>query len=130
MPFYDQWVLILGGLSYGYFSTSKVVDETGTVKVGQLKQYVAVTGAVQASRDASLSFQTLGAVSYLGVKVGDVVYQGKVLASLQSGDARANLLQAQAQLASAEAVLGQLTQGSRKEEVAVKQQAVDNAKIH
>ncbi len=121
-------VLILGVVSYGYFSNSKVVDETGTVKVGQLKQYVAVTGAVQASRDASLSFQTLGAVSYLGVKVGDVVYQGKVLASLQSGDARANLLQAQAQLASAEAVLGQLTQGSRKEEVAVKQQAVDNAK--
>lgn len=121
-------VLVVGVIAYSVFSSSKVPVETAVVQIGQLKQYVEVTGAVQASRDASLSFQTMGAVSHLGVKVGDVVYQGKVLATLQSGDAQANLLQAEAQLAGAEATLGQLTQGSRKEEVAVKQQIVDNAK--
>lgn len=111
-----------------FFSSSKVTKETAVVRLGELKQYVAVTGAVQASKDANLSFQTLGTVSYIGVKVGDVVPQGKVLATLSGGDARASLLQAKAQLASAEAVLGQLTQGSRKEELAIKQQTVDNAK--
>lgn len=107
---------------------AKVETETAVVKSGQLKQYVAVTGSVQASRDATLAFQTLGAISYIDVKVGDVVNQGKVLAKLQSSDAEAGLLQAQAQLESAKATLGQLTQGSRPEEIAVKQQVVDNAK--
>ncbi len=117
-----------GVYTYMYFFTSKVVEDTTTVKIQQLKQYVEVTGSVQASLDANLSFQTLGAVSFVGVKVGDIVSEGKVLATLQSGDAQASLLQAQAQLASAKATLGQLTQGFRKEEIAIKQQAVDNAK--
>jgi HlyD family secretion protein len=120
-------IFVLAVFAFKFFSTSKEVIETETVRVGEIKQYVEVTGAVQASRDASLSFQTLGAVSTVNVKVGDVVPQGKVLATLQSGDAQANLLQAQAQLASANATLEQLVQGSRKEELAIKQQVVDNA---
>lgn len=120
--------VILSVSAYGYFSSTKITSETSFVKLGELKQYVLVTGAVQASKDANLSFQTLGVVSYVGVKVGDVVPQGKVLASLDGSDARVNLLQAKSQLASAEAVLGQLTQGFRKEEIAVKQQAVEGAK--
>lgn len=122
--------IVVAASAYAYvtFYTSKTVDETSVVKLGDLKQYVAVTGAVQASKDANLSFQALGTVDTLSVKVGDVVTQGKILASLEEGDARANLLQAKAQLASAEAVYGQLTQGARKEEIAIKQQIVDNAK--
>lgn len=119
-------VILVG--AYIFLSSSKTATETAVATLGSLKQYVEVTGSVQASRDASLSFQTLGAVSYVGVKVGEVVPQGKVLATLQSGDARASLLQAQAQLESAQATLGQLAQGFRKEELAVKQQVVDNAK--
>lgn len=120
--------IAIAGASYFYFSPAKIADETSVVSLGDLKQYVAVTGAVQSSKDANLSFQTLGTVSFLGVKVGDTVSQGKILASLNDGDARANLLQAKARLASAEAVLAELTQGARKEEIAIKQQAVDNAK--
>lgn len=121
-------VIVIGFIVYNAFSTSGDLTETEIVKMGQIKQYVEVTGSVQASRDASLSFQTLGSVSFIGVKVGDIVPQGKVLATLQSGDARAALLTAQSQLESAQATLGQLTQGSRKEELAIKQQTVDNAK--
>ncbi len=121
-------IVAASATAYFYFSPSKTTDETTLVKLGELKQYVPVTGAVQASKDASLSFQALGVVSFVGVKVGDVVPQGKVLATLDGADARASLLQAQSQLASAEATLGQLSQGFRKEEIAVKQQFVDNAK--
>ena len=113
---------------FSFFSSSNVETETHIAKTGQLKQYVEVTGSVQASRDANLSFQALGAVSYVGVKVGDVVRQGVVLAMLQSGDARANVLQAKAQLENAQATLDQLKQGYRQEEIAIKQQTVDNAK--
>ena len=114
--------------AYRYVSPAQAVDETVVVTTGELKQYVSVTGAVQSSKDANLSFQTLGTVTHLNVKVGDKVSAGETLASLNDSDAVANLLQAKAQLASAEAVLSQLTEGARKEEVAIKQQAVDNAK--
>lgn len=121
-------VFFIGIIIYSFFSSSQTIAETAIVKVGEIKQSVEVTGSVQASRDANLSFQTLGAVSYVGIKIGDIVNQGKILASLQSGDAEASLLQAKAQLDSSQAILDQLTQGSRKEEVAIKQQSVDNAK--
>jgi RND family efflux transporter MFP subunit len=114
-------------LAYSITSSSPEKAETFTVKMDSLKQYVQVSGQVSASRDADLSFQSLGQVAYVGVKVGDKVTQGKVLATLQAGDAQASLLQAQASLQNAQAVLGQLTQGARPEEIAIKQQVLDNA---
>lgn len=121
-------VIVVVGIIYSIFSSSNQESETTIAKIGELKQFVEVTGQVQSSRDANLAFQTVGSVSYIGAKVGDIVPQGKILATLQSGDAQASILQAKAQLESAEATLGQLTQGYRKEEIAIKQQTVDNAK--
>lgn len=121
------FVSLAGFLIYKVFSVSPVTVETIEVQNGSLKQYVKVSGSVSASKDASLAFQTQGEVAYVGVKVGDAVSSGKVLATLQTGDQQASLLQAKANLENTEAVLGQLTQGSRKEEIAIKQQALDNA---
>ena len=100
---------------YTAFSTPKATQETLTVELGPIKQYVKVSGQVASSKDANLSFQAGGAVSYLGVKTGDIVLQGKVLATLLGGDAQASLLQAEANLANTQAVLAQLQQGARKE---------------
>lgn len=113
---------------FALFSTPKTQKESYTVAFGPLKQYVKISGQVEASKDANLSFQSVGAVAFVGVKTGDTVEQGKVLATLSGGDAQATLLQAQANLSNAQAVLAQLQQGARPEEIAVKQQAVDNAK--
>jgi RND family efflux transporter MFP subunit len=109
---------------------SQPKNEAATYKVasGPLKQYVKVSGQVKAITDANLSFQTSGAVAYVGVKTGDNVKQGKVLVTLSAGDAQASVLQAQANLASAQAVLAQLRQGARPEEIAYKQQVLENAK--
>lgn len=115
-------------LLVGLFSTPKTEKETYTVTFGPIKQYVKVSGQIQASKDANLSFQAPGAVAFVGVKTGDTVEQGKVLATLSAGDAQATLLQAQANLSNAQAILAQLEQGARKEEIALKQQFVDNAK--
>jgi HlyD family secretion protein len=114
--------------SYPYLRNQNKVEDTFVVTPTTLTQSVKVTGQVQASRDANLSFQTIGAVRYVGVKIGDTVAQGKTLATLEAGDAQAALLQSQAALESAQATLEQLTQGARPEELAVKQQAADNAK--
>lgn len=122
------FVAITAIIFYVIFSVPKTVQETYIVSLDSIKQYVKVSGQVQASKDASLSFQTTGSVSYVGVKTGDRVGQGVVLASLSRGDQEASLLQAEANLSSAEAVLSQLEQGARKEEIAIKEQALISAK--
>ncbi len=122
------FVMIVGIVFYTLFSAPKVENEQYVVALSPIKQYVKVSGQVQASKDANLSFQTAGSVVYIGVKTADRVEQGKVLATLSGGDAQASLLQAQASLSNAQAVLEQLQQGARKEEIAIKEQAKENAK--
>ncbi len=118
-------VVILGVV---VFSSPKTIGDTHQVEYQTVKQYVRVSGQVQSSKDASLAFQTLGTVAYVGVKAGDSVYQGQTLATLSSGDAQASLLQAEASLSNAQAKLEQLQQGARKEEIALKEQVAMNAK--
>lgn len=122
------FVMMVAILGFFMFSEPKVTSETHIVTYGDITQYVKVSGSVSSSRDANLSFQTGGAVSYVGVRAGDKVEQGRTLATLSSADAQSSLLQAQASLVSAEATLEQLKQGARKEEVALKEQLVINAK--
>lgn len=122
------FVMVTLIVTYTYYSQPKNDVATYTVTSGEIKQFVKVSGAVKASTDANLSFQTSGAVAFVGVKTGDTVAQGKVLVTLSAGDAQSSVLQAQANLASTQALLSQLLQGARKEELAYKQQVVENAK--
>lgn len=110
------------------FSKPKNEAVTYAVTSGPLKHYVKVSGQVQAATDANLSFQTNGAVAFVGVKKGDKVEQGKVLVTLSAGDAQASLLKTQANLASAQAALNQLQQGAQREEIAYKEQVLENTK--
>lgn len=122
------FVLLVGIMGYGYFSVPKTTEARYRVTYGTLEQYVKVSGAVASSKDASLAFQTTGAVSFVGVRTGDTVTQGQVLATINSADAQASVLQAEAALASAQANLASLKQGARKEELASKEQVLLNAK--
>lgn len=122
------FVAICAIVFFTFFSAPKVGNETFVVVPGTINQYVKVSGQVEATKDADLSFQVGGQVSYVGVKVGDTVTQGKILATLTAGDAQAVVLQAQANLSSAQAVLSQLQHGARKEEIALKEQSVENTK--
>lgn len=122
------FVLVSIIVFFSLYSKPKVEEVTYTVASGSIKQYVRVSGQIKASNDANLSFQTSGAVAFVGVKTGDTVEQNKVLITLSAGDAQASVLQAQANLSSAQAILEQLRQGARKEEVAYKEQALENTK--
>lgn len=121
-------LITLGIVGLGFFSKTETGADAFTVSAGNITQSVSVSGSVEASKDAKLSFQSSGQVAYVGVKVGDKVQQGKVLATLQAGDVQASLLEAEALLANRQATLDQLLEGSRKEELAIKEQTVSNAK--
>jgi HlyD family secretion protein len=123
-------VVVVGGLLavwFGVFSSTQKEAEEVYPTRQSLRQLVKVSGKVQAAQEANLSFQSSGNVSYVGVKIGDTVSQGKVLATLYSGDEQANVLQAKATLANVQATLNQLISGARPEELAIKEQAVKSA---
>lgn len=116
-------VFVVGLFLYMFLSSSSSENESIIVNRGEVIQSVKVSGAVKAVSEANMSFEKSAPLSYIGVKVGDKVYRGKVLATVSSGDEEANLLQAQASLDNAKATLDQLTRGARQEEVAIKEQA-------
>ncbi len=109
-------------------SKNEATGDTFVVAPRDLTQSVSISGSVEASKEADLSFQSSGQIAYVGIKVGDKVAQGRVLATLQAGDYQASLLEAEALLANRQATLEELQEGSRKEELAIKEQAVSNAK--
>lgn len=74
-------------------------------------------GVVVASKEAELAFRRGGRVANIDVKEGAVVGQGDVLAALDASDIRAEIDVAQSQIAEAEALLGELVAGPRKQTI-------------
>lgn len=100
---------------------------TYTVVAKDIAESINVSGKIKASNSSNLNFERSGVVSSIDVKVGDKVYKGKVLASLSSADLVAQVSEAKAALESAEANLKSTTEGSRPEEIAIKEQALASA---
>jgi len=100
-----------------------------TVERGVLTEIVEVTGRVKSGGSVNLAFERSGRVSSVNFEIGDNVYAGAILASLENGDIRADLLQAEATLKSEEVKLDELKKGSREEELAISETKFENAKI-
>ncbi|WP_188110479.1 efflux RND transporter periplasmic adaptor subunit [Aeromicrobium ginsengisoli] len=96
-----------GGVAYAQAQGPSGAYRTATVTVGDVDRTLTLSGTIAASSRQDLSFGVAGAVTKVGVEVGDVVKAGTVLATLDDADlktavtkARATLAKAQAQLAS------------------------------
>lgn len=94
-------------------------EELVTVQSTTFVQEVAVTGKVIPSKDVDMAFETSGRVSRVNVKVGDMVRQGQVLASVGSSDQYATVLQRQARVDSEAAKLAEVQRGSRVEDITI-----------
>lgn len=120
-------VVVLG---YWYFGgTKKQTYQTIPVERGTLMEEVSVTGNVTPAQSASLAFEKGGKVKGIYVDVGVRVSAGEVLAETDNGELAAGLLDAQANLESERAKLGELTLGTRPEEVRIAETKVNNAEI-
>lgn len=135
-------VLVAFGLVYSGVSNKKAVQyETVLAQRANLTQEVSVTGNVKAAENVDLGFEVSGKVEKINVEVGDTVKTGDVLIVLNSDDLKAQMLQAQAGVQSAQAQLLQfqaaldtqqskldeLRSGTRPEEIQLAQTAVYNA---
>ncbi len=103
-------VLIIVIVVIGFVIKPKpaAVLETQTIKYSDIIQSVSVTGSVDSTSSASLTFQTLGQLTYVGARVGESVYKGQIIASIDSTKLQANLRQAWQDFNAAKAVVEQV----------------------
>lgn len=136
-------VLALGLITNGIWGSQGVVIQYDTVLVERknVVSEVSITGRVKAADSVDLAFIGSGRVANVGVSVGDKVFSGQALLTLESrqlsaeiarasanvASSRASLQQYEAAVAGAQAKLDEITKGSRPEEVSLSQIKVDNA---
>ena len=113
-------LIALIAVAYAYFSASpktvtvaEVKTESGTASGATA---LTVSGYVVAHHKIAVGAKVMGRVAWIGVEKGDRVEQGQTLVRLEDQEFRAQMEQAKANLASAQARLDQLNSGSRPQE--------------
>ena len=114
-------MLALVALGYVFlFSGAKSISaapvrvETGAAAAGT--SILSATGYVVAHHKIAVGAKVMGRVAWIGVEKGDAVREGQVLVRLEDTEFRAQVNQARANLAAAQARLDQLRTGSRPQE--------------
>ncbi|MBM3855424.1 MAG: efflux RND transporter periplasmic adaptor subunit, partial [Verrucomicrobia bacterium] len=98
-------VVLAWAWATGLLRPAVTVDVVGVVRLPPGGSRLAATGYVVAQRQASIASKGIGRLEFLGVKVGDWVKAGQVIARLEHADVEALLQQAQAHLGVARAQL-------------------------
>ncbi len=139
MKFYKKkwfWVVVvIAALAvFGIISSmiaaqnaKKTQYTTEAVQRGDLTQTVSATGAVQSAHEIAMNFKNIGKIIQLGVKEGDNVKSGQVLARIDDAAAQSSVSQARASLAAAQADLARIKAGASNEDIALSQQQLAKA---
>jgi HlyD family secretion protein len=85
------------------------------------------TGYIVAHHKIQVASKVVGKVAWIGVERGDLVKANQVIARLEDDEYRAQLRQAQGNVAAVEARLLELTNGSRPEEVKMAEANLESA---
>ncbi len=93
------WVtvlIILISLPVYYFWPKPKQKEvlTANVQTGEVKSIISASGTLEGTDSADLRFRIGGKLNYIGVKTGDRVEKGKLIASLDTKDLQIDLQQA------------------------------------
>lgn len=121
---------LLGG-SVVYAQAGKITTSyrTATVTYGTITQSIGMAGNLQPVAEATLNFASGGTVESVNVTAGQSVPAGETLAALDPTLLSAQLLQAQATLASAYAKLAQDKAGPTAQSLASAQNSVNAAQV-
>jgi HlyD family secretion protein len=98
-------VAIVALVYSGRSSSAATTFQTEKIGRGNLVATVGATGTVRARQSANLTWQTSGTVEVVNVKVGDLVKQDTVLASLSKASVSQSVILAEADLVSAQKAL-------------------------
>jgi len=116
-------LLALLALGYAFlFTGAKVISvaavtlDNGGGSASQGESVLSASGYVVAHHKIAVGAKVMGRVAWIGVEKGDTVQSGQVLVRLEDTEFRAQVNQANANLAAAQARLDQLRTGSRPQE--------------
>lgn len=123
-------IAVVGILGFTVVKNGSNAEETLIVKKENFLQQVSISGKVISSESVDLAFSQTGRVSNVYVDVGDEVAKGTILASIENGDVRAEILQKKATLLATEAVLNELKRGLRPEKITISKAKVHSAEIN
>src|ERR1700687_5460350 len=112
--------LVAAGV-YLYFSSAAKPISVAAVKLEsggspQGDTVLTASGYVVAHHKIAVGAKVMGRVAWIGVEKGDIVQEGQVLVRLEDSEFRAQVNQARANLAAAQARVDQLRSGSRPQE--------------
>lgn len=120
-------IIFIGYKKFGPEDNSASIVSEKVVLV-DLKKTVVATGQVTSKTDLSLSFTNSGIVKSVNVSVGDKVYKGQILASLEHGAESAGLTKARGTVAQAQAKYNKIIEGSTNTEITLAKVLLSNAK--
>lgn len=120
-------VIVIGSGIYYAVSTRTPASTLASPTVGSIEAVVTQSGTVEPAQNPDLAFLSGGRVTNVAVAVGQTVYAGEVLASLDISTLSAQRANAEANLASAQAKLASMQAGPRAVDTQAKQTAVDQA---
>ena len=110
-------------LALGYvfiFSATKTISaapvRVDSAATSSGESVLSASGYVVAHHKIAVGAKVMGRVAWIGVEKGDIVQAGQVLVKLEDSEFRAQVNQASANLAAAQARLDQLKSGSRPQE--------------
>lgn len=122
-------IIIIGAIFLVFRGNNSPVNSFVTAKKGSVTQEVSVTGKIKPVDSVDLAFERGGRISSIGASVGDKVNAGMVIASVDTSELYAQILQAQADLQAQKARLRELENGSRPEEISISEAQFESAKI-
>lgn len=138
-------LLLVGGLGWGgnwWLNSQKNGANSGalaqktpptpvklmTLETGSIEQTSDVVGTIEARDSVILKPEIDGRLNQVLVKEGDRVTKGQTIIKIDNSDWQAELLEAQANLASSRARLAELEAGSREEDIQEAQARLQEAK--
>lgn len=121
--------LVAGAVGFGIWRSRQnaydIEEFTTPATIEPLTVRVSASGTVKPVQTVNLSPENAGILEELYVEQGDRVESGQLIARMRSRDTAAQVDQNQAAVAEAEATLAEVRRGSRSEEIAQAQAAVE-----
>jgi HlyD family secretion protein len=126
-------ILAIGILSLALVScagqTAAVNTATATITRGDLIQSVSGSGQVKPAQDANMNFGNSGIVAQVLVKEGQQVQQGDQLATIDTRELDQQVLQAEANLKSAQAAITAIKDGPKETDLRTARAQLEAAQI-
>lgn len=122
-------IIIIVAVGFFFFRNNNSSLEIMDVISRDFVQNISVSGTVQAVQDVDLGFAQNGRVSHTYAQVGDKISAGSLVAEIENGDLRANVVQKQAVFETEQAKLSVLQQGTRPEQIAITEAQINSDNI-